>query len=99
MRTAICSWSYAVTSVVTARERGPYWYFQFHEGGKRKKLYLGKTNDPESTLAAKRAEPSGGVDCRRRAYRAATDPVNPAATNIGAQLTAVSKGTVISERQ
>jgi len=26
------------------------------EGGKRKKLYLGKTNDPESTLAAKRAK-------------------------------------------
>jgi hypothetical protein len=23
----------------SARERGPYWYFQFHEGGKRKKLY------------------------------------------------------------
>ena|SRR5215210_6613897 len=44
----------------SARERGPYWYFQFHEGGKRRKLYLGKTNDPESTLAAKRAKPSGG---------------------------------------
>ena len=44
----------------SARERGPYWYFQFHEGGKRKKLYLGKTSDPESTLAAKRAKPSGG---------------------------------------
>jgi hypothetical protein len=43
----------------SARERGPYWYFQFHEGGKRKKLYLGKTNDPEGTLAAKRAKPSG----------------------------------------
>ena len=41
----------------SARERGPYWYFQFHEGGKRKKLYLGKTSDPESTLAAKRAKP------------------------------------------
>ena len=40
----------------SARERGPYWYFQFHEGGKRKKLYLGKTNDPEDTLAAKRAK-------------------------------------------
>ena len=39
----------------SARERGPYWYFQFHEDGKRKKLYLGKTSDPESTLAAKRA--------------------------------------------
>jgi hypothetical protein len=42
----------------TARERGPYWYFQYHEGGKRKKLYLGKTSDPESTLAAKRAKPA-----------------------------------------
>jgi hypothetical protein len=39
----------------SARERGPYWYFQYHEGGKRKKLYLGKTSDPESTLATKRA--------------------------------------------
>ena len=43
----------------SARERGPYWYFQYHEGGKRKKLYLGKTSDPESTLAAKRSKPSG----------------------------------------
>jgi hypothetical protein len=43
----------------SARERGPYWYFQFHQGGKRKKLYLGKTSDPEGTLAAKRAKPSG----------------------------------------
>jgi hypothetical protein len=43
----------------STRERGPYWYFQFHEGGKRKKLYLGKTSDPEGTLAAKRAKPSG----------------------------------------
>jgi hypothetical protein len=43
----------------STRERGPYWYFQFHEGGKRKKLYLGKTRDPESTLAAKRSKPLG----------------------------------------
>src|SRR5829696_8530566 len=43
----------------SARERGPYWYFQFHEGGKRRKLYLGKTSDPEGTLAAKRANSSG----------------------------------------
>jgi hypothetical protein len=43
----------------SARERGPYWYFQYHEGGKRKKLYLGKTSDPQSTLAAKRSEPLG----------------------------------------
>jgi hypothetical protein len=41
----------------SARERGPYWYFQYHESGKRKKLYLGKTSDPESTLATKRAKP------------------------------------------
>jgi hypothetical protein len=40
----------------SSRERGPYWYFQFHEGGKRKKLYLGKTSDPESTLVTKRTE-------------------------------------------
>jgi hypothetical protein len=43
----------------STRERGPYWYFQFHEGGKRKKLYLGKTSHPESTLTTKRAKPSG----------------------------------------
>jgi hypothetical protein len=43
----------------STRERGPYWYFQFHEGGKRKKLYLGKTSDPESTLVTKRTESSG----------------------------------------
>jgi hypothetical protein len=41
----------------SARERGPYWYFQYHEGGKRKKLYLGKTSDPEGALAVKRARP------------------------------------------
>jgi hypothetical protein len=41
----------------SARERGPYWYFQYHEGGKRKKLYLGKTSDPESMLTVKRAKP------------------------------------------
>jgi hypothetical protein len=43
----------------STRERGPYWYFQFHEGGKRKKLYLGKTSDPEGTLVTKRSKPSG----------------------------------------
>ena len=40
-------------------ERGPYWYFRFHEGGRQKKLYLGKTSDPEGTLVAKRAKPLG----------------------------------------
>jgi hypothetical protein len=43
----------------SARERGPYWYVQFHEGGKRKKLYLAKTNDPNSTLVTKRSKPLG----------------------------------------
>jgi hypothetical protein len=43
----------------STRERGPYWYFQFHEGGKRRKLYLGKMSDPESALAAKRSKPLG----------------------------------------
>jgi hypothetical protein len=43
----------------SSRERGPYWYFQYHEGGKRRKLYLGKTSDPESTLATKRTKPLG----------------------------------------
>jgi hypothetical protein len=42
----------------STRECGPYWYFQYREGGKRKKLYLGKTNDPEGTLAAKGANHS-----------------------------------------
>jgi hypothetical protein len=43
----------------SAHERGPYWYFQFHEGGKRKKLYLGKTSDQESTLAQSGPGPRG----------------------------------------
>ena len=43
----------------STRARGPYWYFQYHEGGKRRKLYLGKTSDPESTLAAKRSKSLG----------------------------------------
>ncbi|CAA9419132.1 hypothetical protein AVDCRST_MAG82-1306 [uncultured Rubrobacteraceae bacterium] len=39
----------------TAKQQGPYWYFRYHEGGKQKKLYLGKTEDPEGTLVRKRA--------------------------------------------
>ena len=35
-------------------ERGPYWYFRYHEGGKQKKLYLGKTDNPQEALEAKR---------------------------------------------
>ena len=38
----------------SAKEQGPYWYFRFHEDGKQKKLYLGKTNDPEGEVARKR---------------------------------------------
>ena len=45
----------------TPKEQGPYWYFRYHEGGRQKKLYLGKTDDPEGTLAAKRAKLSGEV--------------------------------------
>ncbi len=37
-------------------EQGPYWYFRYHEGGKQKKLYLGRTDDPEGELARKRTE-------------------------------------------
>jgi hypothetical protein len=43
----------------SARPRGPYCYFQLHEGGKCKKLYLGKTNDPKGSLAAWRPRLSG----------------------------------------
>ena len=35
---------------------GPYWYFRFHEGGRQKKLYLGRTDDPEAVLAEKRSQ-------------------------------------------
>ncbi len=36
-------------------ERGPYWYFRYHEGGRQRKLYLGKTDDPEGELQRKRS--------------------------------------------
>jgi len=38
----------------TPKEQGPYWYFRYHEGGKQKKLYLGKTDDPEGELQRRR---------------------------------------------
>jgi hypothetical protein len=38
----------------SVKERGPYWYFRYHAGGKQKKLYLGLTDDPEGKLAEKR---------------------------------------------
>jgi hypothetical protein len=43
----------------TAKEQGPYWYFRYHEGGKQKKIYLGRTDDPEGELARRRATSSG----------------------------------------
>lgn len=44
----------------SVKEQGPYWYFRYHEGGRQKKLYLGKTDDPESILAVKRDVASRG---------------------------------------
>lgn len=38
------------------KEHGPYWYFRYHEGGRQRTLYLGKTDDPEGVLEQKRAE-------------------------------------------
>ncbi len=40
----------------SVKEHGPYWYFRYHEGGKQRTLYLGKTDDPEGVLASKRAQ-------------------------------------------
>jgi hypothetical protein len=39
--------------------RGPYWYFRYHEGGRQRKLYLGKTENPEAELEEKRRRGSG----------------------------------------
>ena len=39
----------------SAKEHGPYWYFRYHEGGKQRTLYLGKTDNPEGVLQQKRA--------------------------------------------
>ena len=37
------------------KEHGPYWYFRYHEDGRQKTLYLGKTDHPEGVLEQKRA--------------------------------------------
>jgi hypothetical protein len=37
------------------KEQGPYWYFRYHEAGKQKKLYLGRTDNPEGELARRRS--------------------------------------------
>jgi hypothetical protein len=42
----------------SAKEQGLYWYFRYHEGGKQgKKLYVGKSDDPEGELERKRSDP------------------------------------------
>ncbi len=43
----------------TASERGPYWYFKYNDNGRRRSIYLGKTDDPEGVLASKRAASAG----------------------------------------
>jgi hypothetical protein len=45
----------------SACDRGPYWYFQFHEGVKRKKLYLGKTDNPKGEFERRCKAGSGGA--------------------------------------
>lgn len=37
-------------------EFGPYWYFHHMRNGRGRSIYLGKTDDPEGTLRAKRGE-------------------------------------------
>ena len=39
----------------TGTTRGPYWYFHYREGGRQRTLYVGKTDDPEGTVAEKLA--------------------------------------------
>ena len=39
----------------TGTTRGPYWYFHYREKGRQRTLYVGKTGDPEGTLAEKLA--------------------------------------------
>lgn len=39
----------------SVKEQRPYWYFRYREGGKQKKLYLGKADDPERELARRRS--------------------------------------------
>ncbi len=37
-------------------EFGPYWYFRYVEDGRVRNIYLGKTDEPEAALAAKRGD-------------------------------------------
>jgi hypothetical protein len=34
-------------------ERGPYWFFRYHEAGRQRNLYLGKTDHPEGELVSR----------------------------------------------
>ena len=36
------------TNPKTGTQRGPYWYFRFHEGGKQRTLYLGSVDVEEA---------------------------------------------------
>jgi hypothetical protein len=38
----------------TGRQRGPYWYYHYREDGRQRTLYIGKTDEPEAKLAARR---------------------------------------------
>lgn len=38
----------------TGKQRGPYWYFKYRKDGRQKTIYVGATEDPESTLATRR---------------------------------------------
>ena len=50
------NWLFSVSSDGGVTWRGPYWYFRYHEGGRQRTLYVGKTDDPEGELQAKRGE-------------------------------------------
>lgn len=45
---------YARKDGVAGAAHGPYWYYKYHEGGRSKTLYLGKTDDPAAALEARR---------------------------------------------
>src|SRR5829696_5987793 len=32
------------------KQRGPYWYFHFREGGRQKTMYVGQTDNPEARV-------------------------------------------------
>ncbi|MDP9440460.1 MAG: hypothetical protein M3P49_17265 [Actinomycetota bacterium] len=44
----------------TGRQRGPYWYFKYREGGRQRTLYVGKTETPEAMVEEKLARRAGG---------------------------------------